>query len=280
LFLGDNLESELIVDVYTHHHGQDGVMIDGLNDRRARSQFENVTCEYNGRQGVSIVGGTGYDFSNCKFRHTGRSVITSAPGAGVDIEAEDTKTVRDLTFTGCLFEDNAGCGLLADSGDSRGATFTRCTFIGTTAWSAWPRKPFFRFNDCVFVGALVQAPVEADLRLRAYFVGCTFTDDPERSPTRKVFLGHGANGPIADLNEAGNPVFIKCTFTLVAGGQLPWSLQATYQDCTMRQASPLQAYPRGTYLGRSTIVGFVDLYSSRILGELRVNGKLIERNAG
>jgi hypothetical protein len=80
------------------------------------------------------------------------------------------------------------------------------------------------------------------------------------------------------LDEQGNPVFESCVFKLVDRGRLPWSIKATYQDCTMSQTSPETAYPRGTYLGRNTIVGKVDLYWSRILGDLVVNGKLIPRN--
>jgi hypothetical protein len=278
LFLRDNTGTETVIDVHTHHHALDGIQIDGVNSRPARSRFQNVVSEYNGRQGLSLVGGTGYDFSNCQFNHTGRSALVSAPAAGVDIEAEGDKTVRDVTFGDCKFVNNVGCGMVAEMGPSREATFARCTFVGTTAWSAWPNKPLLRFDDCTFIGAIVRAPAEPDPQLRARFHRCTFSDDPALSPTGKVYLGGQPSGLIADLDEQGNPVFVSCVFKLVDRGRLPWSIKATYQDCTMSQTSPETAYPRGTYLGRNTIVGKVDLYWSRILGDLVVNGKLIPRN--
>jgi hypothetical protein len=138
IFLRDNHDTETVRNVHSHHHGQDGVMVDGDDKRRARSRFEDVVCEYNGRQGMSLIGGRGYDFLRCKFNHTGRSKVASAPVAGFDIEAEGGKVNRDMTFTDCEFSNNVGCGMVADSNDSEGATFTRCKFIGTTNWSAWP----------------------------------------------------------------------------------------------------------------------------------------------
>jgi hypothetical protein len=275
LFLRDNTASETVMNVHTHHHGLDGIQIDGVSSRAARSRFQNVVAEYNGRQGLSLVGGTGYDFTSCEFNHTGRSILVSAPAAGVDIEAEGGKTVSDVTFADCKFMNNVGCGMVADMGPSREASFARCTFVGTTAWSAWPNKPLFRFDDCTFVGAIVRAPTEADPRDRARFVRCTFSDDPALSPTGIVYTAPDTGGPIADLNEEGNPVFVGCVFKLIGKGRLPWSIKATYEDCTMSQASPDRAYPRGTYLGRNVITGPVDLYWSRIVGDVIVNGKLV-----
>jgi hypothetical protein len=45
----------------------------------------------------------------------------------------------------------------------------------------------------------------------------------------------------------------------------------------MSQSSPKVAYPRGTFLGRNTITGKVDLYGSRVLGDVFVNGKKLAR---
>jgi hypothetical protein len=275
--LYNNSGAEILRNVHLHHHAMDGIIVDGLDrDRRVRSRFENVRSEYNGRQGCSIVGGRGYDFANCRFAHTGKAGVSSAPGAGVDIEAED-KRVRDLSFTDCEFVDNSGPGLLADSGDSEGAAFTRCTFVGTTTWSAWPKKPNLRFDQCNFVGAMANAYADAQRPDRsARFTGCTFRDDPALSPTRAVY-----GTIIAELPSNPGVTFSGCTFRLTHQAVLPWSTGlVTYESCTMSQRSPTMSYPRGRYLGRSTITGNVGLSGSNVVGELIVNGRPMRGRIG
>lgn len=273
LFLQDNCGSEEVRNLHTHHHPLDGVMIDGADERGARSRFQGVTSEHNGRQGMSLVGGRGYDFIGCAFNRSGRSAISSAPGAGVDIEAEGGKLNRDFNFVDCEFSGNTGPGMIADSGDSADARFSRCRFTGSRAWSAWPNKPGLRFDDCIFVGALVRAFADPDPERAAQFYGCTFLDAPSASADHAVYLGGDSFGPIANLNVATNVLFDRCSFQLTAEGQLPWSLEALYLGCTMRQRSPRPAYPRGTYLGRTVIEGNVALAGSNVRGEVILNGR-------
>jgi hypothetical protein len=279
LALVNNRGGERVANIYTHHHGQDGLYIDGLDgwvSPRPERLIRNVRSEYNGRQGCSIVGGRGYVFEGCRFDHTGRSAIMSAPAAGLDIEAEGGKKIRDLTFRDCRFADNAGCGMVADQGDSEGVTFTGCTFIGTTAWSAWPKMPRYSFRACTFVGSLVNAYPHKDAARAAQFHNCRFRDDPRLSPTGKVFTGEKEH-PIADLGTSDNVLFNGCDFTLSHAGLLPWSWRATYENCIMRQRSASVAYPKGKYLGRSIVDGPVDLYNSKILGTVILNGQVVPR---
>src|SRR5215208_6365337 len=211
LLLEGNLAEEIIENVYSHHHGQDGAILIGDPQRTARTRIRRLVSRYNGRQGLSITGGRGFDFEDCEFSHTGRSAIESAPGAGVDIEAEG-KPIRDVSFTRCKFVDNAGVGMVADSGDSEGARFNDCLFVGTTTWSAWPLKPRFRFDHCTFVGSVVHPFPNSDPNRATQFTDCRFTDDPKLSPNGKVFLG---GGPIVNLAESENVLFDRCTFDLV-----------------------------------------------------------------
>jgi hypothetical protein len=273
LLLDNNLAEEIIDNVYSHHHGQDGMMIIGDPRRSGRSRIRRLVSRYNGRQGLSLTGGRGFDFEDCEFSRTGRSAVRSAPGGGVDIEAEG-KPIRDVAFTRCKFVDNAGAGMVADSGDSEGARFTDCLFVGTTTWSAWPHKPRFAFEGCTFVGAVVHPFPDPDPARACRFIGCRFTDDPKLSPTGEVYLG---GGPIANLAISDNVLFDRCTFDLVGTGVLPWSWRATYRDCTMKQQSKKTATPKGKYLGTTTISGPVDLYGSKVLGTLIVNGEPLPR---
>jgi hypothetical protein len=45
----------------------------------------------------------------------------------------------------------------------------------------------------------------------------------------------------------------------------------------MRQRSASVAYPKGKYLGRSIIDGPADLYNSKILGTVILNGQVVPR---
>jgi hypothetical protein len=285
LFLRNNRGSETLRNIYSHHHPQDGVMVDGLDDpalaQRVIRRAEGLRCEYNGRQGCSLVGGRGWTFARSKFNHTGKAGIGSSPGAGFDIEAEGGKTIRNIAFEDCEFVDNVGCGLVADSGESEGATFTRCRFVGTTNWSAWPFKPGFRFRGCTFVGSLVHAYGDADPKWAAQFYDCTFTDDPKQSPTGQVYREGRPDGSIADLGDTQNVLFDHCRFLAVGGAVLPWSTGVIYSNCTMRQTSKSPGYPRGTYLGRNTIeTPRIELYGTKNRGELILNGTPVPRYAG
>jgi len=277
IWLTSNTGPERLAQIYTHHHPADGLIITGANRRSAESLIADVTSEDNGRQGCSITGGRNYVFERCRFRRTGRAGIWSAPGAGVDIEAQLGFTVRNLRFSQCEFSDNAGSGLLAHSGDSAGAVFDGCTFIGTTNWSAWPNKPRFRFSGCTFVGSLVHAFPTADPSQAAQFHGCRFLDDPALSPTRRVYGSTLRARPIVILLDGRNVLFNRCDFALTNDCSLPVTTGSIYSDCTMSQRSPAQSRPRGTWLGTNIIRGNADLAGSIVRGAVRLNGRAIPR---
>lgn len=276
LVLTNNRGSETIARIRTHGHPLDGIMIDGVNGTGTSTvrTITDVVADGNGRQGCSIVGGEGYTFLRCHFNRTGRGKVRSAPGAGLDIEAEGDKRIRDLAFVDCRFTDNLGCGMVADSGDTARVRFTGCIFVGTTSWSAWPSMPHFQFDRCKFVGAVTRAFGHQDPTRATQFVGCVFTDDPAGSPTGKVYRGTNADGPIADLSTSRNVKFERCRFQ-TAHGALPWSTGAIYKDCVMKQGFRTTGHPRGTFVGTNSITGKVDISGSAIIGILTVNGNRV-----
>lgn len=280
IVLRDNRGPELVADVFSHDHGLDGMMIDGrVSPSGVDRRIERVRCLRNARQGCSLIGGHGYRFWECDFSDTGRGVLASSPGAGVDIEAEGGKTIADVQFSACRFAGNVGCGAVADSGPSRDVRFTDCTMVGTTAWSNWSAKPGFVYDGCTFVGAVAHPFGSAAAAEATRFSDCLFTDDPGRGQVATAYLADPFGSPILDAGGAfdggRNVLFDRCSFDCVEKGLLPWTVNTIFQDCRMHQTSSRPSYPRGIYRGSSQITGAAMLDGSRIEGTVLLNGRSV-----
>ncbi len=227
-----------VENVHSHHHALDGIIIGwtGLreNDPPTPHTLINLVSEYNGRQGLSWVGGRGIRAYRCKFNHTARGALARPPGAGLDIEAEES-VCRDGYFEDCEFADNGGCGMVADSGDGGYTKFVRCTFWGTTAWSAWNRKPGLEYEDCMFHGSIVHAFGSPDARLATRWTRCTFDDKPWTDGKRPY------GGFLAEINgDMENVRFDGCTFTAGACKSLWCSGKGVrFSDCTITHKASL-----------------------------------------
>jgi hypothetical protein len=200
----------LIQDVQASYFVRDGIQIINKTPQEWKTPSQklkivNCSFTYNGRQGLSWVGGVGLEAINCKFNHTGRGGITSAPAAGVDIEAE-VGIVRDGKFLNCEFVDNNGCGFVADSGPSKDVSFTNCTFWGTTNWSMWTTKPNYNFMACNFYGSIVHAYDAPNDEEATKFIKCNFED--------KAYKGVPPYGLyLVEINARKRVLFAACTFT-------------------------------------------------------------------
>ncbi len=174
-----NNRNVVIEQVHTHHHGLDGILIGWHelkeNDPPTPHVLIRVISEYNSRQGLSWVGGRGLRAYRCKFNHTGRGAFRSAPSAGLDIEAEDS-ICRDGYFEGCEFVNNAGCAMIADSGDGGYTRFVQCTFWGVSTWSTWAAKPGLVFEDCRIYGSAVHGYGCTNAELATRYLRCHFED--------------------------------------------------------------------------------------------------------
>jgi hypothetical protein len=203
--------SSVILDsISANHFGRDGLIVSNTTPKGESTADQKISltnCEflYNGRQAFSWVGGIGLKASRCKFNHTGRSGIYSAPGAGVDIEAE-TGMIRKGIFDGCEFINNSGCGMVADNGDSRDVQFTNCIFWGTTIWSIWPAKPEYTFTSCKIYGSMVHGCDAVNEKDATKFIKCSFEDLPYKGkPVYGNFL--------VEINYRKRLRFIDCNFT-------------------------------------------------------------------
>ena len=207
-----------------HHFGRDAIQVlnhlaKSVDDpNREGNVLENSTCDYNGRQGLSLTGVNGFRAVNCSFSHTGRAknlgtghVLFSNPAAGVDVEPEGGYAAN-IEFIRCRLIDNGGQGLVSDRPGGRGPVTTKnirltaCTLWGTTNWSAWVTQPGFLFQDCFIYGAFVHGCDAATTAEATHFRGCTFEDRPYR--------GQAAMGPflLFSHQRARQMSFTGCHF--------------------------------------------------------------------
>ncbi len=192
--------------------GRDGIMI-GNSIKEGDSIINNnillENCEflYNGRQGMSWIGGSGLVANNCKFNYTGKNgVVSSSPASGVDIEAE-WGLITNGVFNNCEMIDNNGIGLVADSGPSEHITLNNCTVVGINGWALWPRKPYYVFNNCKIFGPVVQAHIAENESEATTFSKCSFSD---------MYKGRSCYGNfLIELNGTKRVKFLDCDFTAI-----------------------------------------------------------------
>ena len=283
--LHSNRGSELLSNVHSHHHPADGMILKPAADRTGSTTVTDTVCEYNGRQGCSITGGSNFTFQRCRFNRTGKAGLHHAPGDGVDIEPE-AQAISNLSFSDCEFSDNIGIGVGQVAHDARNIRFTACKFVGTGNWSAWIPAPETRFSKCLFVGTIVNVHSDPDPAKATQFHDCAFTDDPALSPTGSVYLGPaslpGSKSKvpkwIAAIDYGQNVLFSRCRFRLVRDGLLPNTHpDLVYADCDMSQRALQASSPRGTYVGTTIIRGNANLAGSIIRGKVMLNGRLLPR---
>jgi len=208
----NNNEQVDINNIYTHHHGHDGIRVGfkdlSVADGAKPMRINYVVSEYNGRQGLSLVGGNDVIISKSRFNHTGAVGTPTPPRAGVDIEASNGAVVTNVLFDNVEIANNAGPGLVADSGPSSHVTIRRSVIWGTKSWALWNDKPFFRIEDSQIHGSIVRPYGSAtDPASATKFIRTIFDDEPSPvygQPFGKYLVDFASGG------LAKNVVFDGC----------------------------------------------------------------------
>lgn len=192
--------------VQASHFGLDGMMITNIPSPQTDSIFiRNCRFEYNGRQGLSWVGGNHLQATDCDFNFSGKGKFCSPPGAGVDIEAEVGPNSGGR-FIRCNFIGNKGCGMVSDVGKNSDCIFTGCTFWGTSTYAVWVKMPAFRFINCNIYGGFVHGYDAQKDEEATTFSNCSFEDKPYKNePAFGAFL--------IESDGARRMRFEGCTFT-------------------------------------------------------------------
>jgi hypothetical protein len=213
--------------------GLDGIYISTTKGNFSQNNISiiNTDCTYNGRQGLSIVGGSGIKVDNCKFSYTGKGKFRSNPMAGLDIEPNAGSRARNITIKNSEMIDNVGVGFISMNGDARNVKLKNCLIIGRKNWSSWVQKPDFTFTDCKFYGSIVHGyPAKNNMDRTRYF-NCYFSDTTFK--TRGRYL--------AEISSGYNQIFDNCVFSakskkVIYHRSRPPSknLYTQFRNCTFR----------------------------------------------
>ncbi len=256
-----------IADCYIHHCALDAIIVawTGLKetDPLYPHIIRNVKAVYNGRQGISWVGGNSLTVTNSEFSSTGKTLnrgkyVVSQPAAGIDIEIENS-IIKNGTFRNCIIADNTGPGLSTIAHATKNVKFEKCTFIGTTNSAAYPKSEQMSFDSCTFIGKVERIYGSTDLSKVISFSHCKFTFDTSLSPNGQVFGDH------CEFYEGRNVVFKHCLFDAGKRALPVFNQQElTFEDCSFLQNSSHNFFASATFTGVNKI-------------EIRGGGKLDAR---
>jgi hypothetical protein len=277
LYSNKNVE---IADCYIHHFALDGIIISwaGLkeSDPIYPHTITNVKAEFNGRQGISWVGGNSLTVINSEFSSTGKGLnngipVVSKPSAGIDIEIENS-IIRNGKFINCLVYNNSGPGVISIGYTTSNINFKKCTFIGTTNSAVYPKSEGFSFDNCTFVGMVQRIFGSQDKSKATTFTDCLFTLDSTKSPNGKVY------GDTWEFYEGQNVLFKNCEFD-ADGKKLPTfnTPEITFLDCSFSQNSNANFNAAAFFEGTTTFImkgnGKIDASNAHVTGTLIYNNK-------
>lgn len=271
IYAVDNAIGPIIDGVNSHHHGLDGIIVNGPGNINLREN--GVVCNsqfLNNGRGNSFVGGNGWTFENNRFNASGKDIGTmtyTGPGTGFDLEAEGGRWVKNIHFARCEFIDNTSSGASAPVDSSATATtihFEACKFIGTTSWGCWVYAPYVTFERCLFVGAIVGMYPSTTLPASATkFKDCTFDFNAALTPGGVNPFVNGGIGSVAkflDFTFGSDGIdFDHCTVLMTVptattntAAQFGTSL-TRHIGCTFKDLVGTRLQPFGLFEGQDTL---------------------------
>ncbi|MBX3440466.1 MAG: right-handed parallel beta-helix repeat-containing protein [Planctomycetaceae bacterium] len=181
----DNVE---VLGLTLRDSGGDGIYIDGGKKSPASSniRLQDVVCENNYRQGISIISVNGLLVENSEFNNT----WGTPPSSGVDIEPDGAEQqLQNIVFRNCRFLDNYGDGIELHLPHQRVSSaeisilFDRChvstsrgTGIRISKITDDGPAGLIEFRDCVVDGSEgygIKVQDKSASRARVRFVRCT-----------------------------------------------------------------------------------------------------------
>ena len=268
-----------ITDCYIHHCALDAIIVGwpGLKntDPMYPHTITNVKAGYNGRQGLSWVGGNNLTVTNSSFSSTGKALnkgvpVVSKPSAGIDIEIENS-IIKNGSFINCTVYDNAGPGLSTIGHDTYNINFKKVTFIGTTNSAAYPKSQGLSFDSCTFAGKVERIFGSEDKSKAIAFKNCLFTMDKKLSPGGKIFA------KACEFYEGQNVIFDQCTFNSDTVRLPVFNYQEiVFLNCKFYQHSDIDFNASASFKGNTQFM--MKGKGKVITAEARFEGKILYNN--
>jgi nitrous oxidase accessory protein NosD len=127
-----NSQSVWVEGVVANNFWGDGFYVGSGSWQCTHVTFNQVSAQYNRRQGLSLTWADTVLVRNSTFSFSGGDPNA---GAGIDIEPNPQQTVSNVRITGCMFAGNSACGVGSGvPGANTGVAFTYNVLIdGNTA---------------------------------------------------------------------------------------------------------------------------------------------------
>ncbi|MEO6808358.1 MAG: right-handed parallel beta-helix repeat-containing protein, partial [Isosphaeraceae bacterium] len=203
--------------------GGDGIYLGVSRGPNTDILIQDVTCDRNYRQGISVISARGLTIERCVLKNT----AGTAPMAGIDFEPNSPREeIADCVMRDCLVENNTGDGYLfaLHEFDSTARPVSvrleRCRSVGNrsgvqihagSAAGGKPVKGELVALDCEFTGSvqsgLVVGP-KPDSGCVVRFERCRVVNAAVKHPELAPILLQGGSG---DLLGTGGVAFVDCT---------------------------------------------------------------------
>jgi hypothetical protein len=202
-----------LTKLYIHHFGLDGIEISNgaILPKQPKQEIllKNIKCLYNGRQGLSWTGGEGLTVLNSEFSYTGKSIISSSPGCGLDIEPETGECLNGR-FTNCKFENNTGYAYGSEHFKLKisNIRFDNCIFGGSSYGALFPNNGGVEIVNSTIYGQIIR-PGGVSPTLRVVIKNSKIYD---YNPFTKSALKFATNHLIDAGSHESFFDFINCEF--------------------------------------------------------------------
>jgi len=185
----------------------DGMYVANLGQELKTYKIVVNKCRVNfcGRNGLSWVGGENIKVTNSEFSNAGRGIVHESPGAGIDVEVENSSFCRNGYFYNCTMENNGGSAITSGSKDlSSNVLFKKCTAASPDYYTVFADAPSHSFEDCKFYGTVLVWYMANTQKEAAKFKRCLFD---ENYKGKKMYNGNYQLG-----TEAAGVIIDSCTF--------------------------------------------------------------------
>lgn len=307
----NQVQEAVVENFYIERCGLDGVYIGGTARQRINVTIQNGRSLYNGRQGMSWVGGWGLIVANADFAFTGMAGVSSAPRAGIDIE-HNLQGLGDGYFYNVRSYENLGASVVNPRNTGNGSVvFEQCLLQnqgGRRALWYQDKSPNAKFIDCKIYGSVVN--VDYCQFIRCYFTNAVWDEALPEGGIVGRFID--VNSPaiwedclFEDVQAGTRNVFVRGSATLkrlthVVGKPIAVAREVVttigpcrlIEDCTWVQAfgDPSPAEPAGeasvierggdigltVWRGKNTVSGSALAFGSR-LGQRNMTVRRVSR---